>query len=352
MKRFTRKAVLAGLVAALLVSFGGLRAQGQDDAAQAHLAAARAAVAPPVPDPEHMRTYDSQFKLICLQPKPGARLAPVGPGPAEEKDKLVAVPREQWYTPPVRVFDNLYYIGTQTESTWALSTSAGIILLNTNFPWVTPMLLDELKTVGLDPANIKYVVVVRSHADQAWGINAVKKAVPSARVIMSAVDWDLLAHDNTPADLKPAKDMVAYDGEKVTLGDTTITLYSTPTTTKGNLSVILPLKDGNQRHMGGMMGGDYMRLVQEGVQLFPDMQTMATTYIASATRFKQLEDQAGVDTIVHIHPDVDDTLRKLDAVRARRPGDPNPFVNKDDVDRFMTMEIECAQAQLAWAKGN
>ena len=227
-----------------------------------------------------------------------------------------------------------------------------IILLNTNFPWVTPLLVDELKTFGLDPANIKYVVDVRSHSDQSWGINAVKKMVPSAHVIMSAVDWDLLSRDNTPADVKPVKDMVAYDGEKLTLGDTTIALYVTPTSTPGNLSVILPLKDGNQRHMGGMLGGDFMRLVQEGVVLFPDMQSMATTYIASSERFKALEDQAGVDTIIHIHADYDNTLQKLDAVRARGPGDPHPFVNKDDVDRFMNLHIECAQAQLAWAKGN
>ncbi|MGA2394961.1 MAG: hypothetical protein ABSH03_16590 [Candidatus Lustribacter sp.] len=334
------------------MSFVGVGAQGQDDVAQAHLSAARAMVAPLTGDPNHLRTYDSMFKLICTQPRAGAPSPPVGPGAPEETEKLVPVPRDKWYVPPVRVFDNLYYIGTQTESTWALTTSDGIILLNTNFPWVTPLLLDELKTFGLDPADIKYVVVVRSHSDQSWGINPLKRVVPSARVIMSAVDWDLLARDNTPAELKPVKDMVAYDGEKVTLGDTTITLYSTPTSTPGNLSVILPLKDGRQRHMGGMLGGDFMRLVQEGVQLFPDMQAMATTYIASSQRFKQLEDQAGVDTIVHIHAEYDNTLQKLDAVRARRPGDPNPFVNKDDVDRFMNLHLECAQAQLAWAKGN
>jgi metallo-beta-lactamase class B len=174
--------------------------------------------------------------------------------------------------------------------------------------------------------------------------------VPSAHVIMSAIDWDLLAKDNSPASVKPTKDMVAYDGEKLTLGDTTVTLYSTPTSTPGNLSIIFPLKDGNQRHMAGMLGGDFMRLVQEGVQMFPDMAAMSTTYIASSQRFKDLEDQAGVDTIIHIHAEYDNTLQKLDAVRARKPGDPNPFVNKDDVDRFMNLHIECAQAQLAWAK--
>jgi metallo-beta-lactamase class B len=336
----------------LLVSFLAVRADGQDSVAQMHLAAAKAAVAPAAADPNHLRTYDSLFKLVCTQPKPGAPSPPVGPGEPEEKGKLAPTPRAGWYVPPVRVFDNLYYIGTQTESTWALTTSAGIILLNTNFPWVTPELLAELKTFGLDPANIKYVVVVRSHSDQSWGINPLKALVPTAHVIMSAGDWELLARDNTPANLKPTKDMVATDGQKLTLGDTTVTMYSTPTSTPGNLSLIFPVRDGTQRHIAGMVGGDFMRLVQEGIQMFPDMQAMATTYIASSQRFKELEDKAGVDTIIHTHAEYDDTLQKLDALRARKPGDAHPFVNKDDVDRFMTLHIECAQAQLAWAKGN
>jgi metallo-beta-lactamase class B len=273
----------------------------------------------------------------------------VGPGESDEKAKLVPTPRDKWYVPPVKVFDNLYFIGTQTESTWALTTSAGIILLNTNFDWVTPELLNELKTFGMDPANIKYAIIVRSHSDQAWGINALKKMVPSARIIMSEKDWDLLARDNSPASVKPTKDMVATDGQKVTLGDTTVTLYSTPTSTPGSISVIFPLKDGNERHVGGMLGGDLMRLVQEGIQLYPDMQTESKTYIAAVKRFKDIEDKAGVDAIIHIHSEDDNTLQKLDAVRSRKPGDPHPFVNKDDVDRFMEIHIECAEAQLAWA---
>jgi hypothetical protein len=103
--------------------------------------------------------------------------------------------------------------------------------------------------------------------------------------------------------------------------------------------------------MAGMLGGDFMRLVQEGVQMFPDMRAMSTTYIASSKRFAELEEKAGVDTIVHIHAEYDNTLQKLDAVRARKPGEPNPFVSKDDVGRFMAIHTECAEAQLAWANG-
>jgi metallo-beta-lactamase class B len=131
-----------------------------------------------------------------------------------------------------------------------------------------------------------------------------------------------------------------------------VTLHSTPTSTPGNLSIIFPVKDGNQRHMAGMVGGDFMRLVQEGIQMFPNMKAMATTYIASSERFKDLELKAGVDTIVHTHAEYDNTLQKIEALKARKPGDAHPFVNKDDVARFMTIHTECAQAQLAWAQGN
>jgi metallo-beta-lactamase class B len=341
----------SGLCSVFMAGLTATDARAQAQAAQAHVAAAKEAVSPKSASPKPWQNFDALFRLICTQPRQGGRPPAVGPGEPDEQAKLVPTPREKWYVPPAKVFDNLYYIGTQTESTWALTTSAGIILLNTNFDWVMPDLLGELRTFGLDPADIKYVVVLRSHSDQAWGINAVKKMVPSARVIMSAIDWDLLAKDNTPARLKPTKDMVAADGQKLTLGDTTVTLYSTPTSTPGNFSAIFPLKDGNRRHVGGMIGGDFMRIVQEGIQLFPDMRAMSKTYIASSKRFKEIEDKAGVDAIIHPHAEYDNTFEKIEALRSRKPGDPHPFVSKDDVDRFNTMHIECGEAQLAWATG-
>ena len=343
----------SALCIVLLAGFVAVNANGQASDAQAHVAAAKAVVSPTGANAKPYETYDALFKLVCSQPRAGAKPPAVGPGEPDEKAKLVPTPRDKWYVPPVKVFDNLYFIGTQTESTWALTTSKGIILLNTNFPWVTPDLVNELKTFGLDPANIKYAIIVRSHSDQSWGINPLKKMVPNVRVIMSQTDYDLLAKDNTPADLKPMKDMVAKDGEKLTLGDTTVTMYSTPTSTPGNMSLIFPVKDGSQKHMAGMWGGDYVRIVQEGVQMWPDTQTMMKGYVASSQRFKEIEDKAGVDTLVHPHAEYDNTFQKIEALKSRQPGDPNPFVvGKDTVDRFATVHIECGQAQLAWAKGD
>jgi len=341
------------LCVAAAVSLMRVSAAAQGSSAQAHVAAAKAVISPKTANPKPWQNFDAMFRLICTQPRAGAREPAVGPGESDELAKTKPTPREEWYVPPARVFDNLYYIGTKNESTWALTTSEGIILLNTNFDWVMPELLGELKTFGLNPADIKYVVVLRSHSDQAWGINPLKKMVPTARVIMAAGEWDLLARDNTPKYLKPTRDIVAGDGYKVALGDTTVTLYSTPTSTPTNMSAIIsPLKDGNQRHVGGMIGGDFMRIVQEGILMFPDRKSMAQTYVASSKRFKEIEEKAGVDAIIHTHAEYDGTFEKIEALRSRRPGDPHPFVSKDDVERFNIMHVECGEAHHAWASGS
>jgi metallo-beta-lactamase class B len=143
---------------------------------------------------------------------------------------------------------------------------------------------------------------------------------------------------------------VANDGYKLTLGDTTVTLYATPTSTPSNLSAIIsPLKDGNNRHVGGMIGGDYMRIVQEGIQLFPDMKTMATTYIASSKELQGARGEGGVDAIVHTHAEYDGTFEKIEALNSRKPGEPHPFVSKDDVERFNVMHVECGEGAARWA---
>jgi metallo-beta-lactamase class B len=343
------------LCTVLAVGCIAIDARGQASVAQTHVDSARGQVSPKDPNPPSYRVLQSVFSQTCAQPRPGAPAPPLGKdAPLEpgEAAKLTPTLHDNWYAPPAKVFDNLYYIGTRTESTWALTTSAGIILINTNFDWVTPELLGELKTFNLDPANIKYAVIVRSHSDQSWGINSLKKIVPSVRVIMSQGDWDFLANDNSPARIKPVKDMVAKDGQKLTLGDTTVTIYITPGSSAENLSLIFPVKDGGQRHMAGMIGGTSMNTIQGGLQVFPDAPTMIKTYIASAKRFKGIQDKAGVDTIISIHAALDSTFDKIRALNSRKPGDPHPFVSKDDVDRFSTILVECAEAKLAWAKGD
>jgi metallo-beta-lactamase class B len=335
-----------GSVLTLVVwTAGDANAQGTSAAAQVHVDAAKAAMNPSNnPSPKPWQVFDYLFKMHCTPPKPNA-------APAEGGNESQSIPRphDSWYTPPAKVFDNLYYLGTNIDDIWAVKTSAGIILIDTNFDWdVKELVVDGLKKFGMNASDIKYVVITHAHSDHYWGATTLKQIVPTARILMSEADWNVIAKDHSPANLKPKKDMVITDGQKLTLGDTTITLYITPGHTPGTVSMIIPLKDGNDRHIGGVWGGMTLSVTRNGVDYFPDWPTLLRTYLASLKRFKDIEDKAGVDTIVSIHARHDKTIEKIAALQVRKPGEPNPFVSKDDLNRYVTLISECVQAQQVW----
>ena len=49
--------------------------------------------------------------------------------------------------------------------------------------------------------------------------------------------------------------MVATDGQRLTLGDTTLTLYLTPGHTPGTISTLIPVKDRGMPHVVAEWGG-------------------------------------------------------------------------------------------------
>jgi hypothetical protein len=73
------------------------------------------------------------FGRLCEDPIRAIKAAPaVGevPGELPAKD-----PARKWYTEPVRVFDDLYFLGQTAFSVWGLRTSGGIILVDSIFDY-------------------------------------------------------------------------------------------------------------------------------------------------------------------------------------------------------------------------
>src|SRR5579862_1536693 len=109
--------------------------------------------------------------------------------------------------------------------------------------------------LGLDPAQIKYVIPVVAKTQILGGAKMLQDRY-QAHVLFSAADWDVIEKANFQAAVKPRKDMVVTDGQKLTLGDVTVTLYVTSGNTPGTVSMLVsPLKDGNQKHVGAAFGG-------------------------------------------------------------------------------------------------
>jgi metallo-beta-lactamase class B len=341
MKRFLAHLFCTVLVFTLSIAIDADAQNSENSpAVQSHIAAAKAVAYAPGNDLTVL--YDA----VCAP-----ALDPKGPKEPNIQQKNDTRPpsgaRSDWHTPPGKAFDNLYYVGSPYQSTWAVTTSEGIILIDSGYDYsAKDLITDGLKKLGLDPTQIKYVILTHIHSDRIWGTPYIQKTY-NAHVIMSQADWDTVAKTNDPPELKPKKDMVATDGMKLTLGDTTLTLYSTPGHTPGTTSIIVPLKDGKERHVGAVWGGINADMGRNGVQYFPTLADTFKTWIASAKKFQDIAKKENADVYITLHPFYDKTLDKLHAMKFRKPGDPNPFVSKANVQNFLTIIRECTEAELA-----
>ena len=279
--------------------------------------------------------FAGTLDVLCIQPSDGAdpqaaMMAAVATGAPRP------IPaRDTWYAEPAKVFDNVYFVGTKIHNSWAIKTSAGIILLDTMFNYAAEAeIIDGLKKLGLDPADIKYVVISHGHGDHDEGARLLQDRY-GARVVMDGADWDAIARSNNMQGGVPRRDIVASDGQKLTLGDETITIIRTPGHTLGTLSFLFPVKDHgktlNVAYSGGM-----------GFN-FPRSKARFDTYIGSAEKFAAAAKQAGATIIFSNHSMYDQAW--IRSRWQRSAADPNPFVvGADGVARYFTVLSECARA--------
>jgi len=191
-------------------------------------------------------------------------------------------------------------------------------------------------------------------------------------VAMSAADWDIVAKDNSPAQFKPRKDMVVTDGQKITLGEVTVTSYITPGHTPGTLSIIIePLTNKKSvasddgRHVAAIWGGTDPSIGRQGVQYYKDGQTMMRTHIDSLKRFIDLGTKAGVDVVLSPTLSHANMTEKMRYWRMANPDhsagaeagnrlakEAHPFVSKEAVSRYNQILLSCYEAQLAWRIGS
>jgi len=305
----------------LLLVGSMLAAQNANDTPEAHVAAAKTAAG---------EDYQNLFNFLCTVPGPrgggrGGQRQGVPQGPPD---------RSTWYAEPVKVFDNLYFLGQTEYSVWAVATSEGMIAIDTIFDYsVEEEVAGGLKKLGLDPANIKYAIVTHAHPDHHGGAKFLQDRY-GTRVIMSAGDWDMLDRSNGT---KPKRDMMATDGQKLTLGDTTLTLYITPGHTPGTISLLIPVKDNGKPHLVALWGGTGLNADRESLQ----------NYIRSAHRFSDIVRPAGADIILSNHTDWDRSKINLPQLAKRASGSPNPYVvGNETVRRYLKIAEECATSRL------
>jgi metallo-beta-lactamase class B len=315
-----------------------LSAQSNVDTAAAHVEAARIAAG---------MDHTTVFDLLCRPASASA--APSTAVPAARPTG--PPPRSQWHADPVRVFDNLFFVGQTEFSAWAVTTSEGIILVDTIFDYSVEDEVDKgLRTLGLDPTKIRYAIVSHGHGDHSGGAKYLQERF-GTRIILSAADWDLL---DRIGGTRPRRDLVATDGQTLTLGDTTLTMYLTPGHTLGTISTLIPVKDGGEPHLAAVWGGTMFNWTRNRAQYITAERTdefWFRTYSASARRFRDIVAKAGADVLLSNHTAYDGSKTKLPALAKRAKGAPHPYViGTGKVQSYLTTVNECAQAGLARRK--
>src|SRR3984893_16661806 len=96
--------------------------------------------------------------------------------------------------PPTRIFDQLYYLGMNSVASWAIATSAGIIQIDSldNTEEAQRVIIGGYKKLGLDPAQMKYLILTHGHSDHFGGGKYLQDTY-HPHVLMSGVDWDMVA---------------------------------------------------------------------------------------------------------------------------------------------------------------
>lgn len=200
-----------------------------------------------------------------------------GPWGKTERSAPIEAQRKK----PFKLFDNVWYVGFQTVSVYLVTTSDGLVLIDSGYARTVDWLLDNIRAAGFDPANVKYIFVTHSHVDHASGA-ARLKPVTGARVGLSAEDWGSVEQQqnsgrgNFPVRIQ--RDLVLKDNDTITLGDTTFKFYFTPGHTVGSTSIEFPV-----RHMGRT----YRALTPGGLGLHYD-RNWGPTFKKSIERLRAL----------------------------------------------------------------
>lgn len=161
--------------------------------------------------------------------------------PASERKTIADNP--SWTAPqkPFRIYGNTWYVGPPGLGVFLITAPTGDVLIDGGVPGDAPLIEANIRELGVDLHDIKWILNSHAHSDHAGGIAQLAHDT-GAQVIANAADAPLLergGHDDpqygnrTPYPPVHAARIVT-DGETLHLGDLLLTAHATPGHTKGN----------------------------------------------------------------------------------------------------------------------
>jgi glyoxylase-like metal-dependent hydrolase (beta-lactamase superfamily II) len=275
---------------------------------------------------------------------------------ADEERFFCEAPRANAATdPPIKptqLFDNMYAIGNTGTTAYVVKTSAGLLMID-SLPAANldNQLLPGFMALGLNPADVKIIVLGHGHADH-FGNARYFQDKYGTKVYLSAADWNLIENPppgrngqpTAPPQGAPKHDQVAMEGQPIVLGDFKITPVLIPGHTPGSTGYIFPVKDNGKTRVTGLYGGTILTpgpISDEGL----------ATYVKSVEHFQTEAKKAGVEVVLQNHPLMLPMAAWTDKLQTAKKGDANPFVvGKANYQKFLDVLHACSEINVARRK--
>lgn len=251
---------------------------------------------------------------------------------------------------PYRVIDNVYYVGSNGIAQFLIATSAGLILLDTGFEASVPRLRENVAALGFRFEDVKVIVTSHAHIDHVQA-HALVRRLTGAQVVSSALDAADLqtggkneavfggVYEWTPCPV----DRVVADGEKVTLGDVTLTARLTPGHTRGAITWTMQVAESPP-------GGHKLDVV-----FFPSANVLPGVKLIGNARYPRIAEDfersyavwkaLPCDVFLGVHG----VFYGMDGKRRRQQSDAslNPFVDPAGYRAFVAENEAAFREQLA-----
>jgi metallo-beta-lactamase class B len=195
-----------------------------------------------------------------------------------------------------RIVGNIYYVGASDLASYLIATPDGHILVDTGVAEMSSQIRHNVEALGFRMSDIKYLLASHAHFDHIQG-HAVLQRMTGAQVLVMDADADAMeaGRDLSPLGFEgwePVQvDRRIQDGERVTLGGTTLTATWAPGHTPGCTTWTTTTQDSGDDVVVTIFGCNGPN---DGVQLLNN------------PRFPNLIEQTrfGFDNLAKLNPDI------------------------------------------------
>ncbi len=250
------------------------------------------------------------------------------------------------YVEPFQMFDNVFYVGDKWCSSYLVKTTEGLVLIETLECPYGRWIPENVKKVGLNPADIKYILVTHGHSDHVGNAEYIQRLYGS-QVVMSKQELRLARQQSRKSTGKghfeaPEVNKFVGDGDELTVGDIKFTFYITPGHTEHCLSLEFMVKNLGKPYRAFMFGGHSPSKTDIN---------LAKAFIKSIKRIRQLasvEPKVSVNLANHPHKNM--LFEKKDMGKGSRSI--NYFIDSNNFFDFLNMQEDIGLKKIEELRAN